>query len=114
MQCMKWGTEIKENRVFCDACLVIMEKYPVKPGIHIQLPQRPVSTAGKPVSRKRILSQDEQIQRLRRNIKRLCLALVCCILALGLTVSMLVHTVAEQKANASIGKNYNTVGESNP
>ena len=114
MYCMKCGKEIKENQVFCEACLVIMDKYPVKPGVHIQLPQRPVSTAGKPVSRKRILSSEEQIQRLRRRSRRLGLALVCCLLALGLTVTMLVHTVAEQKAMASIGKNYNTVGDAEP
>ena len=41
MYCMKCGKEVKENQVFCDACLVIMEKYPVKPGTHIQLPHRP-------------------------------------------------------------------------
>ena len=114
MYCMKCGKEIQENQVFCEACLVIMGKYPVKPGIHIQIPQRPVSTAGKPVSRKRILSPDEKLQQLRRRVKRLALALVCCILALGLTVTMLVHTIAEQKASASIGKNYNTVGDAEP
>ena len=86
----------------------------MKPGVHIQIPQRPVSTAGKPVSRKRILSAEEQILRLRRRSRRLGLALVCCLLALGLTVTMLVQTVAEQKANASIGKNYNTVGDTEP
>ena len=112
MYCMKCGKEIKENQVFCDACLVIMGKYPVKPGVYIQLPQRPASTAGKPVSRKRILSPEEQLQRLRRRVKRLVLALVCCILALGLAVTMLAHTVSQQKANAAIGKNYSTVGSS--
>ena len=111
MYCMKCGKEIKENQVFCEACLTIMNKYPVKPGVYIQIPQRPVSTAGKPVSRKRIFSQEEQLVRLRRRVKRLTLALVCCILALGLTVSFLVHTISEQKSNAAIGKNYNTVAE---
>ena len=111
MYCMKCGKEIKENQVFCEACLTIMRKYPVKPGVYIQIPQRPVSTAGKPVSRKRIFSQEEQLLRLRRRVKRLVLALACSLLALGLTVTMLVHTISEQKSHAAIGKNYNTVAE---
>ena len=109
MYCMKCGKEVKENHVFCDACLVIMEKYPVKPGTHIQLPHRPVSTAGKPVSRKRIFTPEEQLQRLRRSVKSLALALVCCILALGLTITLLARTVADYRESASIGKNYNTI-----
>lgn len=114
MYCMKCGKETKENQVFCDACLVIMDKYPVKPGTHIHLPQRPVSTAGKPVSRKRILTQEEQLQRLRRTVKSLALALVCSILALGLTIALLAHTVTEYRESASIGKNYNTVEAGDP
>ena len=109
MYCMKCGKEVKENQVFCDACLVIMEKYPVKPGTHIQLPHRPVSTAGKPVTRKRILTPEEQVQRLRRSVKSLAVALACSILALGLTVTLLARTVTEYRESASIGKNYNTV-----
>ena len=61
------------------------------------------------MSRKRILTPDEQLQRLRRSVKSLALALVCSILALGLTITLLAHTVTEYKASASIGKNYNTV-----
>ena len=109
MYCMKCGKEIKENQVFCEACLVIMDKYPVKPGTHIQIPHRPVSTAGKPTSRKRVLTPEEQLQRLRRSVKALVLALVCSLLALGLTITLLAHTVSEYREISSIGKNYNTV-----
>ena len=114
MYCMKCGKEIKENQVFCEACLVIMDKYPVKPGTHIQIPQRPASTAGKPVFRKRILTPEEQILRLRRSMKYLVVALVCSILVLCLTVTMLVRTIAVYEENASIGKNYNTVEAAAP
>ena len=109
MYCMKCGKEIKENQVFCDACLVIMDKYPVKPGTHIHIPQRPESASNKPVSRKKSFTPEEQIHRLRRRVKRLALALVCVLLALAMTVTLLVHTVTEYRVNASIGKNYNTI-----
>ena len=109
MYCMKCGKETKENQVFCDACLVIMDKHPVKPGTHIQIPQRPASHTSKPVSRKRSYTPEEQVLRLRRSVKGLVLALVCTILAFGLTITFLAHSVAEARQNASIGKNYNTI-----
>ena len=37
------------------------------------------------------------------------LALVCSLLALALTVTLLAHTVSEYREVSSIGKNYNTV-----
>ena len=112
MYCMKCGKEVKEKQVFCEACLVIMDKYPVKPGTHIQIPQRPKSTANKPSSKKKIYTPEEQVQRLRRSVKGLVLALICSMLALGMTITLLVHTVTEYKESASIGKNYNTVDTS--
>ncbi len=114
MYCMKCGKEIKENQVFCDACLVIMGKYPVKPGTYIQIPQRPSSPTNKAASRRKSIPPEEQVLRLRRRVKSLALSLVCCLLALGLTVSLLVHTVSESQKNAEIGKNYNTVDTAVP
>ena len=38
MNCMKCGREIAEEAVFCESCLEDMRKYPVKPGIAVQLP----------------------------------------------------------------------------
>ena len=40
MTCMKCGVEIPENQVFCDSCLSVMNRYPVKPDAHIHLPKR--------------------------------------------------------------------------
>ena len=40
MNCIKCGRDIEEGQVFCPECLGVMEKYPVKPGIAIQLPKR--------------------------------------------------------------------------
>ena len=114
MQCLKCGNDTNSEQVFCDECLTSMEEYPVKPGTHIQLPHRPQSTANKPVARKRSFTPEEQVLRLRRSVKGLAIALVCSILALGLTVTLLARTVAEYQQNASIGKNYNTVEAHEP
>ena len=40
MACMKCGKDVNEPQVFCDECLAVMERYPVKPGTAIQLPKR--------------------------------------------------------------------------
>ena len=43
MQCMKCGMEVPEGQVFCNGCLEVMDKYPVKPGtpVHIR-PRKPI------------------------------------------------------------------------
>ena len=40
LYCMKCGKRTGKTQVFCDECLAVMEKYPVKPDVAIQLPKR--------------------------------------------------------------------------
>ena len=47
MNCMRCGIEIEDPNVFCADCLADMERHPVKPGIHIQLPVRRPATVSK-------------------------------------------------------------------
>lgn len=109
MYCIKCGKETKDDQVFCEACLVLMEKYPVRPGIPVMIPPRAPDAPKKPSARRRIISQEEQLSRLRSGLKGLSLALLCCLLALGLTISLLVHTAELYQEAQDIGKNYNTV-----
>ena len=39
MHCLKCGKQTKSEHVFCPGCLTVMEAYPVKPDVHIQLPK---------------------------------------------------------------------------
>ena len=39
MSCMKCGRDTEEGRTFCTECLVEMEKYPVRPGTVVRLPE---------------------------------------------------------------------------
>lgn len=111
MYCMKCGKETKEDQVFCDSCLGLMEQFPVKPGTYVQLPVRPAVANKKSPTRKKVLTQEEQLARLRRAVRHLAVALACSLLALGLTLSLLIHTLSEQTAGEDIGKNYNTVSD---
>lgn len=109
MHCMKCGKQIKEDQVFCEACLEIMERFPVKPGTRVQLPSRPDPTVKKPAQRKTPLSPKEQNLRLRKAMQWMAAVLAVSLLALAITVSLLVHTLQDRNAQGTIGRNYNTV-----
>lgn len=53
MNCLKCGTKTTGNQVFCDDCLQVMEKYPVKQDTAVQLPQREPRNVEKKQPRKK-------------------------------------------------------------
>ena len=66
MFCLKCGSEIGEKAVFCQQCLAEMEKYPVKPDTKFFLPQHKAPSATKKVtSRKKVISPEEKISRMK-------------------------------------------------
>ena len=89
MQCMKCGRKIKDNQVFCEECLGIMETYPVKPGTPIQLPPPSKTSLPTRPNRRKTLKPEEQIQRLRSTVGRLTIALILLILILIIVSVML-------------------------
>lgn len=109
MFCMKCGKQVKDDQVFCDACLEDMEKYPVKPETHVQLPNRPESAAKKAAPKKKKLTLKEQNDRLQKALRILAATLAVTLLAFAVTVSLLIHTAQERGVKEAVGKNYNTV-----
>lgn len=110
MSCMKCGRDIEEGQVFCNDCLEVMAKYPVKPGIAIQLPKRkdhsPVrKTAAK---RKQPPTPEEQIRKLKKRIRGLVLLWLVTLALLAATVY---PTVMYFTGNRFLmpGQNYTTV-----
>ena len=84
MNCMKCGREIPQGQVFCDSCLEVMKKYPIKPDTAVQLPRRSQqSAAKKQPARRRQLSPEEQIPSLKRSIRRLKFTVVVLVLLLA-------------------------------
>lgn len=108
MNCMKCGTEIPENQVFCDHCLSVMHQYPIKPGAHINLPKRAFAAEEpkKPAKKKRTPSPEEQVSILR--VKVLRLRLTAAILAFLLCVScgFLALKLYEAQTKPATGLNY--------
>lgn len=79
MNCMKCGRETLAGKVFCEDCLLEMEKYPVKPGTVVFLPRRRENTTPKKTSKRRALPLEEQVKVLKKRVKILTVLLVLCI-----------------------------------
>ena len=109
MYCMKCGQEIMGSQVFCNDCLAAMKQFPVAPGTPVQLPNRPAAWAAKKAApKKKALSPEEQVRRLQKLLKWLCLTVAALILALVFTVSALVSALSAPAPDPNIGKNYST------
>ena len=91
MACLKCGKKTKDEQSFCPRCLEVMEQYPVKKDVHIQLPNRPAVTASKKSARKRrILSYEEATVLWRKRTRRLAGIVLLLLILLGATVFLLV------------------------
>lgn len=106
MNCLKCGKQTKNENAFCPLCLEVMDAYPIKPDAHIQLPNHPSRpVVKKPGRKRRVLTVDEQVVYLRKNVHHLTLAVVLLSALLIFTSVMLVHTIIKQD-DSNLGKNY--------
>lgn len=88
-------------------CQLEMQRYPVRPGTVVQLPGRKEVTAVKKVSRKKTISPEEQVEKLKKQVRTLWLSLILVsILAAVLAVPTYQHWKEGQK---KIGQNYTTI-----
>ncbi len=86
MNCMKCGRETSQDHVFCADCLEEMKKYPVKPGIAIQLPRREHPSALKKavMRRKTVPTTDDVIKRQKRLIRLMSILILLMALLIGM------------------------------
>ena len=109
MNCMKCGREIGEDQVFCSKCLEAMEKSPVNSDVVVMLPVRSDTPVKKYSPRKKPLSLEEQILRLKRR-NRWLTAAVCLLLTLAIVLAMISIDVFRQlDVQKFLGQNYSTV-----
>ena len=109
MKCLKCGREQDSEQVFCDDCLLEMEKYPVSPNANVQLPmRRDTHTARKTASRRRSVNPEEQIRQLKKRLWFLTGALV---ITLALMLAMIYPTVNYflRSYHLRPGQNYSTI-----
>ena len=92
MNCIKCGVNVPENQVFCDACLGVMDKYPVKPDITVTLPQRnDIPVSKKKSRRQRTLPPEEQLRRIKSRLRLAHLTLVVVFVCFLLVAAMLLQ-----------------------
>lgn len=109
MKCIKCGKKTKGEQVFCDKCLQVMENYPVKPDVHIQLPNRASPSAQKKCGKKRRNpTEEEQLAYLRRAVRVMAAVIAGLAILLGVACGMLFGGNGE-KEETSLGKDYTYV-----
>ena len=110
MSCMKCGRVTEEGQVFCAACLEVMEKYPVKPGIAIQLPGRKDAPTPKKsyAKRKQPPTPEEQVVKLKRRLKRMVILWLVTLLLLAATIYPTVEYFFGERFLLP-GQNYTTI-----
>lgn len=106
-KCVKCGRSAAADQAFCPDCLADAEKYPVKPGMVVLLPQR--DQTAKAPSRRRYpaVSPEEQLQKLKQHIITLWVALVLAASAAGILGWIVMDDYLEEKAGSLLpGQNY--------
>ncbi len=117
MNCMKCGAKIEHDQVFCPDCLAEMEKYPVKPGITVQIPPQRKSKP-QPASKNAIRHQSKaelevkykKLKSTNRTLIALCIILFVTTLVFG---AMTFNILERWELAQQWGKNYQTVVETN-
>lgn len=107
MNCLKCGRETPAEQVFCEECLLEMEKYPVKPGTVVLLPRNRDPVLQKKILKRRAVSIEEQLKSARKRIKTLSVAfLLVLILALLMIYPSALYLKSRQQ---KIGQNYTAI-----
>lgn len=107
MQCLKCGREIPLGQVFCEECLADMEKYPVKPGTPIRLPQHhEAAPAKKQHFRRGQLPPETQVKRLRLQLWLVSGLLAAAVMLSAFTIWQSKHKVHYAEAGRAPGQNY--------
>lgn len=111
MFCLKCGSETENEQVFCNHCLETMEKHPVKPGTPVKIPYRDTNTASKKLNRRRVLTLEEQVIRMRVLVRTLIALLGAITVVLGIFVWLYFQQIQTSKdlPETSKGTNYTVI-----
>ena len=107
-QCLKCGKQTEDRAVFCDACLAVMEHYPVKPGTVAHILHRPARAENDILDNFDQHGQTQLISRQRRIILWLMAIIVILSVLLAISATFLLRPPVEAPPLPTIGKNYTT------
>ena len=104
---MKCGREIPEG-AFCEECLAVMEKYPVKPNTVVQIPNRDLAIQSRKPRRRKELTEKEKLIRYEHRVQ--VLTWINGILAVLLAGALVLCLLEYRKTlGPPTGQNYSTV-----
>ena len=110
MQCMKCGRDVESGEVFCELCREDMEKYPVRPGTVVVIPQRPERHAPKRQA-KRQQNLEEQLAKCRKMNRILAALLAIYVVAAGGLVYVVMTLYGKYEGKHLLGQNYSVIQE---
>lgn len=114
MECLKCGKQTESDCCFCKECMAEMEKYPVKPGTPVQLPQRSARVnVGNSRPKKKTVTEQEQIAKLSHRNQILVVVLLV-LLTLCILVSALCVRLYYRTPRRPTGQNYSTTTQESP
>ena len=93
---MKCGKETEESQVFCQECLQVMERYPIKPDIAVHIPKRTPHPVEKKQPRKKETSPELLQQQYKLLARWLLIAVFVLTVLLCLAVGLLFETYVGQ------------------
>lgn len=106
MNCLKCGREVPEGQLFCESCLLEMEKYPVKPNTAIQLPRREERKKA-PTKRRQMPSAEERLRIARRTLRQIIVLWLITLVLLLLSLYPAVKYFLGESVRLP-GQNYST------
>ena len=106
--CLKCGKEAQEKAAFCDECLAVMSRYPVKPGTVARLLPRPQRAKHKNQDTYQETAQKAQLKHLKGTVRWLVVLTVILSVLLVAMAGVLLHSMQEPPEAPPIGKNYTT------
>lgn len=91
MYCLKCGNETLDEKIFCEDCLLLAQRYPIKPGTPIQLPRH--DQQKKNLSQKRTIGPEEQVEALRKALRRTRVLLFLMAIALAMALGIVFNII---------------------
>ncbi len=107
MNCLKCGRETVSEQVFCEECLLDMQKHPVKPGTVVLLPRRRETAAPKKAPKRRTLPLEEQVKLLRMRSRWMALLLLICVVLILTMIYPSIQFMMTERFE--IGQNYTAI-----
>ena len=109
MNCLKCGKKTGKTEAFCQECMEVMERYPVKPGTVAQIPNRNAIQAERKAQQlKHEPTPAEQLLRLRGVVRWMAIAVAVLSVLLCITGGLLLFLINQDSGGYGIGQNYIT------